>query len=117
MNFKPNKHELYILNREKERKRLMKKDSIVIMQPSTKRPTKEKVTTLSEYIWKLKDQKTPFSIKWSVKAKAYAFSSGGKRCDLCITEKMVILLSDPRYSLNQRSKMPSQKAVLSEGIQ
>ena len=52
MNFKPNKHELYILNREKERKRLMKKDSIVIMQPSTKRPTKEKVTTLSEYIWK-----------------------------------------------------------------
>ena len=70
-----------------------------------KRPTKEKVTTLSEYIWKLKDQKTPFSIKWSVKAKAHAFSSGGKRCDLCITEKMVILVSEPRYSLNQRSEI------------
>ena len=34
---------------------------------------KEKVTTLSEFIWKLKDQKTPFSIKWSVKAKAHSF--------------------------------------------
>ena len=70
-----------------------------------KRPTKEKVTTLSEHIWKLKDQKTPFNIKWSIKAKAHAFSSGGKRCDLCITEKMTILLSDPRYSLNQRTEI------------
>ena len=69
------------------------------------RPSKENVTTLSDYVWKLKDRNTPFTIKWSIKTKAYAFSSGGKNCDLCITEKMTILLADPRYSLNQRNEL------------
>ena len=70
-----------------------------------KRPTKERVTTLSDHIWKLKDSNTPFSITWSIKSKAYAFSSGSKKCDLCITEKLTILSADPRYSLNQRSEL------------
>ena len=70
-----------------------------------KRPSKEKVTTLSEYVWKLKDNDIPFSIKWSIKTKAYAFSSGSKSCDLCLSEKMTILLHDPRHSLNQRDEL------------
>ena len=37
-----------------------------------KRPKKEKITTLSEYVWKLKDQKTPFTIKCLIMAKAHA---------------------------------------------
>ena len=65
-----------------------------------KRPSKEKVTTLSEYVWKLKDQKIPFNITWSIKAKAHAFSRGSRRCDLCITEKLIILQADQRHSLN-----------------
>ena len=73
-----------------------------------KRPLKEKVTTLSDYVWKLKDQKVPFTIKWAIKSKAYAFSSGGKSCDLCITEKMTIMLADQRYSLNQRKELLSK---------
>ena len=56
-----------------------------------KRPTKEKVTTLSEYIWKLKDQKIPFKVTWSIKSKAYAFSSGSKRCDLCTIDNVSFL--------------------------
>ena len=70
-----------------------------------KRPPKESVTTLSDYVWKLKDKNIPFSIKWSIKTRAYAFSSGGKRCDLCTTEKMTILLADQRHSLNQRNEL------------
>ena len=69
------------------------------------RPSKENVTTLSDYVWKLKDQNIPFNIKWSIKSRAYAFSSGGRCCDLCISEKMTILLADQRYSLNQRNEL------------
>ena len=35
-----------------------------------------------------------YEIKWSIKAKGHAFSSGGRACDLCLTEKLVILTSD-----------------------
>ena len=40
-------------------------------------------TTLSSYVWKLKDSKTPFNLKWSIKEKGHVFSSGGRSCDSC----------------------------------
>ena len=42
-------------------------------------------TTLSSYIWKLKDNNIPYEIKWSIKARGHTFSSGGRECDLCLT--------------------------------
>ena len=48
-------------------------------------------TTLSSYVWKLKDQNIPYEIKWSIKARGHPFASGGNACDLCLTEKMVTL--------------------------
>ena len=44
-------------------------------------------TTLSSYIWKLKDKGIPYEVKRSIKARGHAFSSGGQACDLCLTEK------------------------------
>ena len=70
-----------------------------------KRPTKEKVTTLSAHVWDLKDRNIPFTIKWSIKTKAYSFSSGSRSCDLCLSEKLAILLADSRFSLNQRDEL------------
>ena len=49
-------------------------------------------TTLSSYIWKLKNDNIPWDIKWSVKARGHPFSSGSDTCDLCITEKLTILI-------------------------
>ena len=65
----------------------------------------EKVTTLASHVWELKDNNIPFDIKWSIKTKAYAFSSGSKSCDLCLSEKMTIILADPHHSLNQRDEL------------
>ena len=48
-------------------------------------------TTLSSYVWKLKDKKIPHFVNWSIKARGHPFSSGGRSCDLCLTEKLVIL--------------------------
>ena len=51
-------------------------------------------TTISSYIWKLKDRMSPYYVNWSIKARGHPFSSGGRACDLCLTEKLVILTAD-----------------------
>ena len=42
---------------------------------------------------------------WSVKAKAYPISSGGRQCDLCLTEKLTILMANPDTTLNKRDEI------------
>ena len=62
-------------------------------------------TTLSTYIWTLKDSGTPYTIKWSITAKARKLRCSGTRCDLCLTEKMMIARSDHPGLLNSRSEL------------
>ena len=60
-------------------------------------------TTLSTYVWKLKDEKTPHKITWHIHARGFPRGPGAKHCDLCITEKYHILKADQSSSLNSRS--------------
>ena len=69
----------------------------------SKRPTNH--TTLSSYVWKIKDQNVPYSIIWSIKSRPHPFSIGGNACDLCLTEKMVILTKDQSKMLNKHNKL------------
>ena len=62
-------------------------------------------TTLSSYVWKLKDKKIPHFVNWSIKARGHPFSSGGRSCDLCRTEKLVILTADQSSMLNKRDEL------------
>ena len=62
-------------------------------------------TSLSSYVWKCKNDHLEPKITWSIKAKAYALSSGGKQCDLCLTEKLTILMADPKSTLNKRDEI------------
>ena len=62
-------------------------------------------TTLSTYVWECKNANLNPKITWSIKARAHAFSSGSKQCDLCLSEKVHILLADPRTTLNKRSEI------------
>ena len=68
-----------------------------------KRPANH--TTLSSHIWKLKDKGAPFEINWSIKSRGHSFSSGGRACDLCLTEKLVILTENPHTMLNKRNEL------------
>ena len=61
-------------------------------------------TTLSSYIWKLTDKKIPHFVNWSIKARGHAFSSGGRACNLCLTEKLTILTADQSTILNRRDE-------------
>ena len=62
-------------------------------------------TSLSSYIWKLKDREIPYVVDWSIKARGHPFSSGGRSCDLCLTEKLVILTADQNTMLNKRDEL------------
>ena len=62
-------------------------------------------TTLSSYIWKLKDREIPYVVDWSIKARGHPFSSGGRACDLCLTEKLIILTADQNSMLNKRDEL------------
>ena len=62
-------------------------------------------TALSNYIWKLKDKNEPYSLKWSIKTKAFSYRSGSKFCDLCLSEKTTIALADPHSTLNNRNEI------------
>ena len=86
----------------------------------TKRPFKERwrehrhaieneqsphATALSSYIWKLKKKRKPFQVKWSIKCRAPAYQCGGKKCLLCLKEKVSIALHDPKTLLNAKSEI------------
>ena len=69
---------------------------------------KENQSKLSKYIWKLKDSKKPYNILWSVAARASPYRCGMRRCDLCLTEKIVIIQADPKTLLNKRTELISK---------
>ena len=65
-------------------------------------------TELSKYIWQLRDSNKDFSIKWSIICRARPYSNITKRCDLCTTEKLMIINSKPDELLNKRSELISK---------
>ena len=68
----------------------------------------ENDTELSKHIWALQDETKNFQIKWSVVKKASPYVCGGKKCDLCLTEKTLIGRSEPGELLNKKSEIISK---------
>ena len=62
-------------------------------------------TTLSSYCWECTDEGHEPAIEWSIKTKGHPFSSGSKKCDLCLTEKTTIFYADQTNLLNKRSEL------------
>ena len=62
-------------------------------------------TELSKYIWKLRDYNQDFNIKWTIISRARPYNNISKRCDLCLTEKLMIITANPDRILNKRSKL------------
>ena len=66
-------------------------------------------TSLSSYIWHLKDLGADFTIRWSVVRHAQAHRAGDKICSLCLAEKLAILHgSRDKECLNKRNELFSK---------
>ena len=59
---------------------------------------------LSTYIWKLKDQRAPFTISWEIIGRAAPYNPATNKCRLCLLEKYLIMFKPAGASLNQNSE-------------
>ena len=62
-------------------------------------------TTLSSYLWELKNKDIPFTQRWSIVSQAPAYSRKVRACHLCLMEKLQISLADPMTTLNKRNEI------------
>ena len=68
----------------------------------------ENDSELSKYIWKLKDSNTNYALKWSIASYASAYKCGTRFCDLCLSEKVSIVRSEPKGLHNKRTEFISK---------
>ena len=98
---------------------------------SLEKRAKSTQTSLSKYVWELKDQQIEHSIKWQIIKRSSPYKCGSRYCDLCISEKFFILTADPLACINKNSelmqkcrhrnkfklcRLPPPGPVLSEGV-
>jgi hypothetical protein len=74
---------------------------------SFRNESKRNETTLSHYIWSLKDKNIQHSITWKVITKCKSYSPGSNRCPLCLSEKYYIIYKQNMASLNSRNELAS----------
>ena len=62
-------------------------------------------TTLSAYIWNLKDKDQEYDVRWQVIDRGPEFNPTSRKCILCIKEKYHIIHNPDGSSLNSRSEL------------
>ena len=65
-------------------------------------------TELSKFIWQLKDKGKNYNVTWEIARKCQKYKCGSGRCDLCLTEKMLIARNNEPGMLNSRSELISK---------
>ena len=66
-------------------------------------------TSLSKYIWELKDKGIAYDIKWSILKRAPGYRKNSKTCGLCLMEKLLICeFPDKANLLNDKSELVSK---------
>ena len=65
----------------------------------------QKGTTLSTYIWELKDKAIPYELSWSILATASGYNTTTKQCRLCLLECWFILFKEELATLNRRQEI------------
>ena len=62
-------------------------------------------TSLSTHIWRLKERKIEYKLKWNIIKQAPVYSKEAGGCSLCLEEKTQIMFADKRTSLNKRTEI------------
>ena len=74
---------------------------------SFRNKSKKNTTELSKHIWKLKDSNIPYTINWKIIKKSQPYCNKTKRCNLCLSEKFIIIYHPELSSLNKRNELVS----------
>ena len=65
-------------------------------------------TELSKYTWQLDRDGAKYDVAWKILQRASSYSNISKRCDLCLTEKLLITRANKATLLNKRSEIASK---------
>ena len=65
-------------------------------------------TTLSGFIWDLKNKKIDYNIKWRIMHKTNAKPNTKYGCSLCNLEKLEIARANKRKCINKRSELQAK---------
>ena len=65
----------------------------------------KKSTSLSAYVWELRNKGENPTIKWEVIKKCLPYACGTRRCDTCLSEKLCILQSDRSKCINKNTEL------------
>ena len=74
---------------------------------SFRNESQKTATELSKYVWSLKSEHLDYDIKWNLVTKASPYKCGVRRCDICLSEKMVIATANQISMLNKRADIVS----------
>ena len=72
---------------------------------SLKNPSKRHDTELAKHAWELKDASVEFKIEWQIERQCKPYECGSRACDVCLSEKWVILKNSGADSLNKRNEL------------
>ena len=70
-----------------------------------KNKQKRYTTELSKAFWEAMDNGREPHVEWSISARSSTYQPGAARCNLCLDEKLAILLADPPSTLNKRTEL------------
>ena len=73
-----------------------------------KNKQKRYTTKLSKAFWEAIDNGRELHVEWSILARSSTYQPGAARCNLCLDEKLAILLADPPSTLNKRMELTSK---------
>ena len=74
---------------------------------SFRNKSKRNATELSKHMWKLKNTNTSYTINWKIIKSSQPYSNKTKRCNLCMSEKFIIICHPELSSLNKRNELIS----------
>ena len=77
-------------------------------------------TSLSEYVWKMKDEGKETKIRWNILKRTSGYNSVTKSCALCLSEKFLIATHPKETLINTKNELVNKcrhdKAFTLEGI-
>ena len=70
-----------------------------------KNESKRLSTALASHVWVNKDADIETEVAWEIAKKCHPYVCGSRKCDVCLTEKMLILINNDHHSLNIKSEL------------
>ena len=65
-------------------------------------------TTLSQYVWAMKEDNEDYELKWNIEAVSRPYRCGTRKCNLCIEEKFAIFKHQSAETLNKRTEIANK---------